>query len=91
MNGSEYFDWRGWVECAGSSCQQPLNWKKRTAAVQLSTMATVGETLQLSFCHPVVEDALQSALYDLYGKVDAKYATLDYRAGTPVIGIIPFD
>ena len=33
---------------------------------------TVGELLQLPFYHPVIEEALQSALYDLYAKVDAK-------------------
>jgi dihydrolipoamide dehydrogenase len=33
---------------------------------------TVGELLRLPFYHPVIEEALQAALYDLYGKVDAK-------------------
>jgi len=36
---------------------------------------TVGEVLQMPFYHPVIEEALQAALYDLYGKVDAKNAT----------------
>jgi dihydrolipoamide dehydrogenase len=36
---------------------------------------TVGEILQMPFYHPVIEEALQAALYDLYGKVDAKNAT----------------
>ena len=36
---------------------------------------TVGETLQMPFYHPVIEEALQAALYDLYGRVDAKNAT----------------
>ena len=33
---------------------------------------TVGELLQMPFYHPVIEEALQAALYDLYAKVDAK-------------------
>ncbi|MGD2119400.1 MAG: dihydrolipoyl dehydrogenase [Chromatiales bacterium] len=33
---------------------------------------TVGDLLQLPFYHPVIEEALQAALYDLYSKVDAK-------------------
>ncbi len=33
---------------------------------------TVGDLLQMPFYHPVIEEALQAALYDLYGKVDAK-------------------
>lgn len=36
---------------------------------------TVGEVLQMPFYHPVIEEALQAALYDLYGRVDAKNAT----------------
>lgn len=36
---------------------------------------TVGETLQMPFYHPVMEEALQAALYDLYAKVDAKNAS----------------
>lgn len=33
---------------------------------------TVGQLLQKPFYHPVMEEALQAALYDLYHKVDAK-------------------
>ncbi len=33
---------------------------------------TVGELLQMPFYHPVMEEALQAALYDLYAKVEAK-------------------
>ncbi len=33
---------------------------------------TVGELLRLPFYHPVIEEALQAALYDLYSKVEAK-------------------
>ncbi|MDJ0739663.1 MAG: dihydrolipoyl dehydrogenase [Gammaproteobacteria bacterium] len=33
---------------------------------------TVGDLLQMPFYHPVIEEALQAALYDLYDKVDAK-------------------
>jgi dihydrolipoamide dehydrogenase len=43
---------------------------------------TVGETLQMPFYHPVIEEALQAALYDLYGKVDA-------RNVTPITELVP--
>ena len=33
---------------------------------------TVGQLLQMPFYHPVIEEALQAALYDLYAKVDTK-------------------
>ena len=33
---------------------------------------TVGDLLRMPFYHPVIEEALQAALYDLYGKVDTK-------------------
>lgn len=33
---------------------------------------TVGQLLRMPFYHPVIEEALQAALYDLYGKVDAR-------------------
>lgn len=33
---------------------------------------TVGQLLQMPFYHPVIEEALQAALYDLYEKVDTK-------------------
>jgi len=33
---------------------------------------TVGDLLQMPFYHPVIEEALQAALYDLYGKVETK-------------------
>lgn len=33
---------------------------------------TVGDTLRLPFYHPVLEEAMQAALYDLYGKVETK-------------------
>jgi dihydrolipoamide dehydrogenase len=35
---------------------------------------TVGQLLQMPFYHPVIEEALQAALYDLYAKVDTKNA-----------------
>ena len=35
---------------------------------------TVGRLLQMPFYHPVIEEALQAALYDLYARVDAKNA-----------------
>lgn len=34
---------------------------------------TVGELLRMPFYHPVIEEALQAALYDLYAKVDARH------------------
>jgi dihydrolipoamide dehydrogenase len=43
---------------------------------------TVGEVLQMPFYHPVIEEALQAALYDLYGKVDVKNAT-------PITELVP--
>ena len=33
---------------------------------------TVGELLRMPFYHPVIEEALQAALYDLYAKVEEK-------------------
>ena len=33
---------------------------------------TVGELLRMPFYHPVIEEALQAALYDLYGKIETK-------------------
>lgn len=33
---------------------------------------TVGQLLQMPFYHPVIEEALQAALYDLYTKVETK-------------------
>ncbi len=33
---------------------------------------TVGQMLRLPFYHPVMEEALQAALYDAYRQVDAK-------------------
>lgn len=33
---------------------------------------TVGDLLRMPFYHPVIEEALQAALYDLYAKVDTK-------------------
>ncbi len=33
---------------------------------------SVGDLLRMPFYHPVIEEALQAALYDLYRKVDAK-------------------
>jgi dihydrolipoamide dehydrogenase len=43
---------------------------------------TVGEILQMPFYHPVIEEALQAALYDLYGEVDVKNAT-------PITELVP--
>jgi dihydrolipoamide dehydrogenase len=43
---------------------------------------TVGEVLQMPFYHPVIEEALQAALYDLYGKIDVKNAT-------PITELVP--
>jgi dihydrolipoamide dehydrogenase len=38
----------------------------------ISQDLTVGELLRMPFYHPVIEEALQAALYDLYAKVDRK-------------------
>jgi len=38
----------------------------------ISQGLTVGELLRMPFYHPVIEEALQAALYDLYRKVEAK-------------------
>jgi dihydrolipoamide dehydrogenase len=35
---------------------------------------TVGQLLRMPFYHPVIEEALQAALYDLYSKVETKNA-----------------
>jgi len=43
---------------------------------------TVGQLLQMPFYHPVIEEAFQAALYDLYGKVDAKNET-------PITELVP--
>ena len=43
---------------------------------------TVGEILQMPFYHPVIEEALQAALYDLYAKVDVKNST-------PITELVP--
>lgn len=43
---------------------------------------TVGQLLQLPFYHPVIEEALQAALYDLYSKVVTKNET-------PITELIP--
>ncbi len=43
---------------------------------------TVGEILQMPFYHPVIEEALQAALYDLYGQVDTKN-------DTPITELVP--
>jgi len=42
-------------------------------AIQLEL--TVGDLLQMPFYHPVIEEALQGALYDLYDKVEAQNDT----------------
>lgn len=43
---------------------------------------TVGQVLQMPFYHPVMEEALQAALYDLYGKVATKN-------DTPITELVP--
>jgi dihydrolipoamide dehydrogenase len=44
---------------------------------------TVGQLLQMPFYHPVIEEALQAALYDLYAKVEVK------NPG-PITELVPF-
>ncbi len=41
---------------------------------------TVGRLLRMPFYHPVIEEALQAALYDLYDKVKTKNEGLTERA-----------
>ncbi|MCG8426096.1 MAG: dihydrolipoyl dehydrogenase [Chromatiales bacterium] len=43
---------------------------------------TVGQLLQMPFYHPVIEEALQAALYDLYSKVEA-------NNDTPITELVP--
>jgi len=51
----------------GENLAHLLNWA-------IEQGLTVGRLLRMPFYHPVIEEALQAALYDLYGKVDAKNA-----------------
>ena len=41
-------------------------------AWSIQQQLTVGELLQMPFYHPVIEEALQAALYDCYAKVERK-------------------
>lgn len=59
----------------GENLAHLLNWA-------IEQQLTVGEVLQMPFYHPVIEEALQAALYDLYGKVETKNVT-------PVTELIP--
>jgi dihydrolipoamide dehydrogenase len=59
----------------GENLAHLLNWA-------IEQQLTVGEVLQMPFYHPVIEEALQAALYDLYGKVGTKNET-------PVTELIP--
>jgi dihydrolipoamide dehydrogenase len=43
---------------------------------------TVGQALQMPYYHPVMEEALQAALYDLYANVEAKN-------DTPITELVP--
>lgn len=62
--------------CAkGENLAHLLNWC-------ITQELTVGQLLQMPFYHPVIEEALQAALYDLYHKVDAKN-------DTPVTELVP--
>jgi len=49
----------------GENLAHLINW-----AIQCGL--TVGDLLRMPFYHPVIEEALQAALYDLYSKVEAK-------------------
>jgi len=49
----------------GENLAHLLNWA-------IEQGLTVGRLLRMPFYHPVIEEALQAALYDLYAKVDAK-------------------
>jgi len=59
----------------GENLAHLLNWA-------IEQQLTVGKVLQMPFYHPVIEEALQAALYDLYGKVETKNET-------PVTELIP--
>ncbi|MES9957028.1 MAG: dihydrolipoyl dehydrogenase [Sedimenticola sp.] len=62
--------------CAkGENLAHLLNWC-------ITQGLTVGQLLQMPFYHPVIEEALQAALYDLYHKVDAKN-------DTPITELVP--
>ena len=52
----------------GENLAHLVNWA-------IEQQMTVGRMLQMPFYHPVIEEALQAALYDLYKKVDSKNAT----------------
>ena len=41
-------------------------------AWSISRELSVGDLLRMPFYHPVIEEALQAALYDLYGKVESR-------------------
>lgn len=47
---------------------------------------TVGQLLRMPFYHPVIEEALQAALYDLHGKVEAGNEELTELAPVEVYG-----
>lgn len=51
----------------GENLAHLLNWS-------ITQGLTVGELLRMPFYHPVIEEALQAALYDLYSHVEAKNA-----------------
>lgn len=59
----------------GENLAHLINWA-------IEQQLTVGEVLQMPFYHPVIEEALQAALYDLYGKVETKN-------DTPVTELMP--
>jgi len=59
----------------GENLAHLLNWA-------IEQQLTVGEVLQMPFYHPVIEEALQAALYNLYGKVETKNET-------PITELIP--
>jgi dihydrolipoamide dehydrogenase len=59
----------------GENLAHLLNWV-------IEQQLTVGEVLQMPFYHPVIEEALQAALYDLYRKIETKN-------DSPVTELIP--
>lgn len=53
------------ITTRGENLAHLLNWA-------ITQQLTVGELLQMPFYHPVIEEALQAALNNLYAQVDAK-------------------
>lgn len=53
------------ITTRGENLAHLLNWA-------ISQQLTVGDLIRLPFYHPVIEEALQAALNNLYAQVDVK-------------------